>query len=326
MKTYEHVLSFCLDHPWALTAPYRQIVATTIARRIVGLGPDPAQIEIAAARRDQAPAPRRGGNVAVIPVHGVIVPRAALLFEASGLVSLDSLLAQIRAAVADPEIRTIALDIDSPGGSVAGCPEFCAELLALRQQKPIIAVARYTMCSAAYWIAACATEIVASPSAQVGSVGVYTIHDDVSEALAQLGIKRTYIFAGKHKVDGNEAEPLTKEVEAEIKRKVMQAYDLFVSDVAKGRGVPIGDVRNGYGEGRTLYAAEAKAEGMVDNVETLDERIARLTPKTVIAAAGIPDGAHAYAVILTAGEPADAAAADAAWQNDAFRSIAELSL
>src|SRR3989304_2445311 len=105
-----------------------------------------------------------------------------------------------------------------------------------RVPKPIIAQIQYTGASAAYWLASVATEIIAAPSAQIGSVGVYAAHDDISEAMAKLGVKRTYVSAGSGKVDGNETEPLSEQGLARITLAVEDAYARFVGDVVHGRG------------------------------------------------------------------------------------------
>ena len=185
---------------------------------------------------------------------------------------------EARAAGRDADVKTILLDIDSPGGSAAGAAECAAELRAIRARKPIIAQANHQACSAAYWIGSQATKFYASPSSLLGSVGVYMLHDDLSEALALLGIKREYIFEGKFKVEGNEAEPLTDEARAHFQHLVSGTYDRFVSDIAKGRGVTVASVRKGYGEGRVLPAADAFDAGMIDAIATLEETLTRLGP------------------------------------------------
>jgi signal peptide peptidase SppA len=307
-----HVTNFVLTHPWAIERPYLDLIATVLARHISGRSPDPETLRAAATKREQLPQPRRGGGVAIVPIHGIIAPRADLMTEMSGMTSLEALSALMNDVVADSAIRTIVLDIDTPGGSFQGCPEFAAKMRAWRQQKPIIAAVNYTAASAGFYIAANATEIVAPPSAQVGSIGVFTIHDSLVKALEMEGIERTYIFAGKHKVEGHEAAPLSKEDRQAIQSMVDQAYGFFTSDVAKGRNVSVSDVRSGYGEGRLLFAEDAKALGMVDRVETLDETISRLTPSSVSLAA------EAVAQELQA--------SNAAWHNEAYRALQELSL
>src|SRR5262249_1266601 len=145
------------------------------------------------------------------------------------------------------------------GGSVAGASEFAREVRAARARKPVIAWANHLLASAAYWGLAGATEIVATPSALVGSIGVYTLHDDISEAPAKLGIKRQVFSAGKYKAEGVDGGPLSAEARAHIQQLVSTAYGRFVTDVASGRGISATAVRDGYGQGRLLDAAAAQA-------------------------------------------------------------------
>ena len=251
-------------------------VADVLARRIAGQTLTTAELDAALTKRDRLPQPETGA-VAVIPVHGVLVPRGNLFSDVSGMTSLDKLRSQLQAAVNSEAVDTILLDVDSPGGSAAGTTEFARDVMKARTKKPIVAVAQYTMASAAYWISSAATEIVASPSAQVGSIGVYTIHDDLSKALAELGIKRTYIAAGKFKVDGNETEPLSASALEHIQGLVNTVHDRFIADISRGRGVSKDDVKTKFGQGRLMTADDALSAGLIDTVATLEDTLARLT-------------------------------------------------
>jgi signal peptide peptidase SppA len=277
MKSYAHVLAFVVEHPWNLTPEMLTVVATILARHVAGDEIPRAEIEAALKDRANLPQPKVG-NVAVIPVYGVIAPRMNQFSEMSGGTTYESLSRRLQAAVADKGVRTILLDVDSPGGSVAGNTEFAREVMAARRIKPVVAQAQFTMASAAYQLAAAATEIVAAPSAQVGSIGTYSIHNDLSAALEQFGIKRTYISAGEGKVDGNETGPLSASALERRLAAVNQAYDMFVNTVVQGRGAGMtaDRVRNEW-KAHVYSAADAKANGMIDRVATLDETLARLT-------------------------------------------------
>lgn len=275
-RNYDHILSFALDHPWAITRPMLSVVAGIIARRIAGRDADAGTIDAALVNRKNLPQPQ-AGSVAIIPVYGVLAPRLNMITEMSGGTTFEKLTAQLRETMANKAIKTIVLDIDSPGGNVAGATEFARELLRARTKKPIVAVAQYSACSAAYWPAACCTEIVVAPSAIVGSIGVYTAHDDLSEALKQEGIKRTYLSAGTGKVDGNEAEPLSAEAAGRIQALIDDAYGLMVTDVVKGRGAGMTPdrVRNEW-KAHVYTATEAVRLGLADRIGTLEETIERI--------------------------------------------------
>ena len=223
------------------------------------------------------PGPKSGG-VARVPIIGRIDHRDSFwsMFVGGGGATVERLTQTLRGLGADPSISTVLLEVDSPGGAVSGIPELAAEVRSLAAKKHVVAVANSLCASAAYWIASQADEIVATPEAQVGSIGVFTWHDDYSQAMEQAGIKTTYISAGKFKTEANPDEPLTDEARAHLQTLVDSAYGLFVGEVAKGRGVTPAQVRSDYGQGRVLTAQAAKEAGLIDRIATADETLRRL--------------------------------------------------
>lgn len=224
---------------------------------------------------DQPPAGQPG--VAIIPLTGVLTPHGSLLSFLFGGSSrgVQGFRDQIAAAVANPDIAAIVLDIDSPGGSVGLVPEAAADVRAAREAKPVIAVANTLAASGAYYIGSQASEFFVTPSGQVGSIGVYYLHEDWSRANDRMGLAVTYVSAGKYKTEGNPDEPLSDEARAAWQDDANALYEEFLADVAAGRGVSVDDVRNGYGEGRVLLARDALEAGMVDGVETLQTIVGR---------------------------------------------------
>lgn len=222
------------------------------------------------------PAPRQSGQVQVIPLAGVVFPRGGgFLADMLGGTSAERLAASLRQAANDPAVSAIVLDVDSPGGSVAGIPEATDAVRAAAQVKPVVAVANTLAASAAYWIASAATELMVTPSGEVGSIGVFAAHQDVSAALEHAGIKVSLISAGRHKTEGNPYEPLTDDARAALQARVDEVYSAFVRDVARGRGVSVDAVRGGFGEGRVVGAKAAISQGMADSVGGLDDAIRR---------------------------------------------------
>jgi signal peptide peptidase SppA len=276
---YQHVAHAIFDQPWAITEAAFGAVLEVIELRLDGghLSADEIAARLAVAEQSAGPrgGAQRAGSVAVIPVYGVLSHRANMLSEMSGGTSVQRLQASFRQALSDPDVGAIVLDVDSPGGAVSGIPELADEIRAARGQKPIIAVANTLMASAAYYIAAQADEIVASPSAFVGSIGVFTAHKDISKAEESLGLKTTLISAGKYKVEGNPYEPLPDEARAYAQSMIDETYGAFVNAVAKGRGTTASAVRDGYGEGRAVTAKEAVRLGMADRIGTLEDAIDR---------------------------------------------------
>ena len=212
--------------------------------------------------------PAAGQSIAVIPVAGVLTPHGS--FHGPSTRAIDR---AVRQAMAQPGVQAIVLDIDSPGGAVAGVPELAGTIRAARAQKPIIAVANHLAASGAYWLASQASELVTTPSALLGSIGVVALHEDMSGWLEQLGLRISLIGAGSYKTEGNPFEPLTDDARAHLQTLVDDAYGQFVRDVAEGRGRKAADVRAGFGEGRIVPATTAVALGMADRIASVDDVI-----------------------------------------------------
>ena len=269
------LLNTVLETPWAILPGKLAVILAVVARHEAGekLSPDEVKAQIGAARR---PVPANAGGIAVLPLFGTILPRANLMVNTSGAMSAEYFSALFRAALADPAVGAVVLDVDSPGGAVPGIDELSSEIFKARGAKPIVAVANHLAASAAYWIATAADELVVTPSAEAGSIGVFAAHDDLSGLMEREGVKTTLISSGKYKVEGNPFEPLGDEARAAIQSRVNDYYEMFVKAVARNRGVKAADVRNGFGEGRVMGARDAVDYGMADRVETMAQTIERL--------------------------------------------------
>lgn len=169
----------------------------------------------------------------------------------------------VRRALADPQVRTIDLVIDSPGGSVLGLPETADVIHAANRVKPVRAVVTGIAASAAYWLASQASTITIPKSGEVGSVGVLDLHADISKALDNAGVKLTAVTAGEHKVERAPFAPLTDSARENMQAGVNAWYGDFLSAIRRGRGARVSATGN-YGGGRMLSSREALAAGMVD--------------------------------------------------------------
>lgn len=242
---------------WAVTLPYLQAIrAGTLV----------ASQETWAARG----AARAQGDVTVVPIMGVLTQRGGWYGT-----SLERTRAALRDAAADGS-GAIVLEVDSPGGEVYGVEELAAEVRDIRGQKPVVAVANSLAASAAYYIASQAEELFVTPSGEVGSIGVYGMHIDLSVALDQMGVKVTFISAGEGKVEGNPYAPLSEEAASDMQENIDRYYGMFVTSVKKGRGREL-SVEKVRGEwGAWVYGAKQAVEiGMADHVGTLDDAVRR---------------------------------------------------
>jgi signal peptide peptidase SppA len=265
------------ETPWAILPSAFAAIREVIALRLEGIHLSAEEIEERISAGPGSRQPFQAGAVAVLPIYGVIFPRANLMTQMSGGTSLDRLGAAIDAVAADPQVGSILLDVNSPGGSVELLPETAAKIRAARARKRVVASANGTAASAAYWLASQADELVVTPSGMVGSIGVVAAHDDQSGMWEQAGIETTLISAGRYKTEGNPFEPLSDEARASIQATVDEFYEMFVADVARGRGAAKKAVREGYGEGRVVTARAALAEGMADRIESFEATIQRIS-------------------------------------------------
>lgn len=278
------ILTAFYSTPWAITDEAYLAAEMLLQRWSMGTRLDSEQIEaaignapeMAAARADRA-ASASGGGIQVIPLYGVMAHRAYAVANTSRpLTSTEAVAHAVRMAAADSSVGSIVLDIDSPGGSVSGTSELADTVAAARSVKPVIAVANSEAASAAYWVAAQASEIVVTPSGMVGSIGVRMPYVDTTEKDAKAGVKVEYISYGKYKSEGMSG-PLNEETRAYL-QSMVDAYGAeFTRAVAKGRGIPVETVRGeAFGQGRMKTARDAVASGMADRIGTLEEVIADL--------------------------------------------------
>lgn len=245
---------------------------------------DGQQIRAALPRRGQAVTQPNRAGVALIGLYGVMAARG----DAPGGSSAEEFEAKFRAALNDSRTSAILIDVWSPGGQVHGMDELSRLIFEARGVKPIVALANHLMASAAYWVASAAGEVVMTPSAEVGGIGVFAAHQDVSRAIERKGIKVTLISAGRYKVEASPYEPLSDQARAALQARVDDYYRMFADAVARNRGVSVAEVLRGYGEGRTVGVREALAAGMVDRVETLAQTVERLGRRPTSARARIP--------------------------------------
>ncbi len=211
-------------------------------------------------------------GIAVIPIHGTLVRRALGLEVASGLSSYAEIGARIDAALADPAVKGILLDIDSPGGEAGGVFELADRIRLASAIKPVWAHANDAAFSAAYALAASATRLTLSQTAGVGSIGVIALHVDQSVKDAKDGLTYTAIYAGQHKNDFSPHAPLSEVAGAALQLEVDRLYEIFVSQVAGMRGLEPEAIRSL--EARLVFGAAAVTAGLADGVASLEQVVA----------------------------------------------------
>ncbi|MCB1865165.1 MAG: S49 family peptidase [Chromatiales bacterium] len=201
-------------------------------------------------------------GVAIIPVSGTLINR----FSGSyGFVTgYNFIRSQKDLAMGDDDVDGIIFDLSSYGGEYAGCLETAYDIMSSRGQKPMLGVIDSNCYSACYAIASSLDRVVSIPSGGAGSIGVVTMHVDMSKLLDDWGIKVTFIHSGDHKVDGNPYESLPDDVRANIQEGCDVARKEFCTLVSEGRSLDFKKVFDT--EARCYRAEEAVNLGLIDAI------------------------------------------------------------
>lgn len=322
---YSRYIKHVTRHPWALLPDKLETIAELMQLRASGHKLSDEEIAerfgMEAAAGGSRTQTDGSGIIAVIPVHGCIAYRADSFDASSGGTSAELIGKALQRVVFDPGVSTVVLDFNTPGGSVEGIPELAGQIAAAARVKPIVAHVNAQAASAGFWLASQCSEIVCTPSGAAGSIGVYMLNLDESEALAKDGIKVNAISAGEYKLEGAPWMPLSDEARAFMQSYVDKTYAEFLSTVAagrsaaKGRTVTVANVLANYGKGRCFDAPDALKLGMIDRIETQAETLDRLAGQgsrvttrlraASVAGAGQLAAAHAPPVVVAESSVAD---------------------
>jgi capsid assembly protease len=302
---YAHVMSRLIDAPLWAHPVKAAIVYNALAGRMgvtpIPLPDDPLLPALSAPRRPRPDASRffgewpasdgqEGGRgrsiepfkltrqgVGVITVTGTLINRGAFVGSYSGETSYEGIKHQLARAAGDSRVKSIILDLDTPGGEANGGFEAAQAVREAAGRKPVIAIANGMSASAGYALASGASKIIAAPSGMTGSIGVALLHLDLSRALDKEGVTPTLIFEGARKMDGNPVEPLTDAALSTLRDEVHRYYELFLETVAMGRGrrTPARAARDT--EGRIYVGREAIDARLADDVGTFEDVLGDLT-------------------------------------------------
>lgn len=287
MKNYHRLASMIFNQPMAVTDQMLDL-GVAWANRAMNLNiinlpsarlAEPQSYYDDSEPRAETPGERRRRaasetGVYVLPVHGLLVSREAHLQMCETMTSYEDIRTSFRAAIADPAVSHIVMDVDSPGGSALGCGELAEEIYAARSIKPITAIANFSAYSAAYWIASAASTLIVSQTSGVGSIGVIARHLDLSAKLQAEGVKITPVFAGARKNDLNSAEPASVEALGFLHGMVQDMYEQFTEAVARNRGQSVATIRET--EAGVFFGKKAVARGLADQVETPQVAVDRI--------------------------------------------------
>lgn len=214
-------------------------------------------------------------GVATIPVRGPLFRYANIFTMISGATSYETLATDFQQAIDDPKIRGIILAIDSPGGEVNGSAEFANMVFAARGAKPIISYVSGLGASAAYWIASAAGEVVAAPTAIIGSIGAVLSVSDRTKADEARGVKTIEFVSSQS--PNKRLSASSAEGQSALQQLVDTLAQVFVDAVAQYRGVSVDTVLADFGQGGVFVGETAVDPGLVDRMGSYEAVHAELS-------------------------------------------------
>lgn len=217
-------------------------------------------------------------GIAIIPIHGTLVQKLGSLRPYSGMTGYDGIRQAFLTALHDDAVKGIMLDIDSPGGEVAGCFDLVDEIYRARGAKPIWSILTESAYSAAYAIASAADRIVVPRTGGVGSVGVIVMHVDWTAKIKEDGLAVTIITYGDRKAESNPYQKLSEQARDAIQQDVTAMGELFVSTVARNRGLSEDTIRDT--QAATFIAAQGVELGLADAIAPPDAAFRALIEHT----------------------------------------------
>ena len=217
------------------------------------------------------------GNVGVISISGSLVPGEPWYAAYAGVTGYGEIRAALVEAANNPDIGGIVLDINSGGGAVSGVSDV-ADLISNidANVKPVHTFSDGMIASAAYWLGSSARDVTIGQVAEAGSIGVLTVHKEITKMLEANGITAKVIRSGEYKALGNSMEKLSPKAEAVIQEQVDQMDQLFIGHVAPKRGMSVAQATEKIGQGRVFIGDRAVAAGLVDSVSNFDAVVSKI--------------------------------------------------
>jgi protease-4 len=210
------------------------------------------------------------------PKSQLIPPNLQEIKLTGAILDASEILNQIEQAQKDPNIKGVLLNVNSPGGSVPPSIEISYAIANLAKSKPVVAYASGVMASGSYYSSIYANKIIANPGAIVGSIGVIMQSANIKELLDKIGIKPQTIKEGLYKEAGTPTREWTPAEREELKRLTGDTYRLFVSDVAKARGLDI-NKSDQFANAHIFSAKRAKEVGLIDEIGIISQAKSTLT-------------------------------------------------
>ncbi|HHV2101326.1 TPA: S49 family peptidase [Escherichia coli] len=301
LRNLPHIASMAFNEPLMLEPAYARVFFCALAGQLgisrltdavsgdsLTAGEAPAALALSV--NDDGPRQARSyqvmNGIAVLPVSGTLVSRTRALQPYSGMTGYNGIIARLQQAASDPMVDGILLDMDTPGGMVAGAFD-CADIIArVRDIKPVRALANDMNCSAGQLLASAASRRLVTQTARTGSIGVMMAHSNYGAALEKQGVEITLIYSGSHKVDGNPYSHLPDDVRETLQSRMDATRRIFAQKVSAYTGLSVQAVLDT--EAAVYSGQEAIDAGLADELvnstdaitvmrDALDARKSRLS-------------------------------------------------
>lgn len=281
LRNLPHIASMAFNEPLLLEPAYARVFFCSLAGQLgitrltdsvsgITLGPEQIAEPLAlfGDENGMEARPARSyqvtNGIAVLPVSGTLVSKTRSLQPYSGMTGYNGIIARLQQAISDPGVDGILLDMDTPGGMVAGAFD-CADIIArMRDIKPVWALANDMNCSAGQLIASAASRRMVTQTARTGSIGVMMAHSNYGAALKTNGVEVTLIYSGDHKVAGNPYEKLPKDVRADFQSRIDATRQMFAEKVSAYTGMSVQDVLDT--EAAVFSGQESVDNGLADEL------------------------------------------------------------
>ena len=206
------------------------------------------------------------GEIAIVNIYGMLMDSRDIVQQLSDYRH-------------NPQVRGVILRIDSPGGAVAPAQEIYSEILKLRAaHKTVYASMGTVAASGGYYIACAADYVLANPGTLTGSISAVMALNNIEELTKKVGVKPNIIKSGKFKDLGSPLRAMTPEEQILLQNVVNDVHEQFVDAIAKGRGLPLSEVRR-VADGRIMTGQQALKLNLIDEVGGLEKTIDLLAKK-----------------------------------------------
>lgn len=216
------------------------------------------------------------GNVAILNIDGVLVNNDDIYNRFFGEVGYPEIYGALLEATSKPQIDTILMLMNTPGGAVSGISDLTDSIKELGKTYKIHAHAASSACSGGYWLSCAASSISASGLAEIGSIGVISVLRSVYRMYKEMGIDTKVLRQGKYKALGNPYEPLSDEAEKVILDQMAVVYDTFLNVVSDARGMTVQALKDTAAEGRVFFGVDAIKVGLVDTISSFEQVLGSL--------------------------------------------------